>query len=129
MDEYNRSPLHYVCIDNAPDSRLEIATNLIALGHDINALDNDNWSPLHFAAQANCPEVINLLIEKGANIEAKEINGNTPLWVATMNSSQGSQAVDVLVDSGSNPDEKNIHDISPRDIEAGLFNNKHNKIG
>jgi hypothetical protein len=33
------------------------------------------------------------------------------------------------VDSGSNPDEKNIHDISPRDIEAGLFNNKHNKIG
>ncbi len=124
MDEYNRSPLHYACVDNQPSERLKIAEELIASGYDINAPDSNNWTPLHFAAQANCPEVVKLLIENGANIEAREVNGNTPLWVATMNSNQGAQAVEILINFGANPDEKNIHGISPRDLEEDLFNSE-----
>ena len=124
MDEYNRTALHHACIDNAPDQRLKVAKELIASGLDVNAPDNDSWTPLHFAAQANCLEVIMLLIENGADIEASEINGNTPLWVATMNSNENSQVVTALVNAGADPDAKNIHGVSPRDIEPELFNNE-----
>ncbi|NOQ79744.1 MAG: hypothetical protein GQ546_10130 [Gammaproteobacteria bacterium] len=122
MDEYNRSSLHYVCIDNAPDKRLKIAKELITSGQDVNAPDNDSWTPLHFAVQANCLEVVNLLIENGAYIEALEVNGNTPLWVATMNFNEDAQVITMLINVGADPDAKNIHGISPRDIEADLFN-------
>lgn len=124
MDEYNRSPLHYACIDNAPDQRLKVAKELITSGQDVNAPDNDSWTPLHFAAQANCVEVIKLLIENGANIEAQEVNGNTPLWVATMNSNNNTEMVTELVNAGADPDTKNIHGVSPRNIEPELFNNE-----
>jgi len=124
MDEYNRSPLHYVCIDNTPDKMIKTAKELIAAGHDVSAPDNDSWTPLHFAAQANSLGVVKLLIENGANIEALEINGNTPLWVATMNFDKDTQVVTELVVAGADPDAKNIHGITPRDIEPELFNNK-----
>ncbi len=124
MDEYNRSPLHYVCIDNSPDNSMKTAKELIAAGHDVNAPDNDNWTPLHFAAQANSLGVVKLLIENGANIDALEINGNTPLWVATMNFDEDTQVVTELVVSRADPDTKNIHGITPRDIEPELFENK-----
>lgn len=121
MDEYNRSPLHYLCIDYEPSERLKVAKELINSGDDVNAPDSNSWTPLHFAAQANCYEVTKLLIENGANIEAKEINGNTPLWIAVMNFDEDTHTIEILINSGANPDAKNNHGISPRDIEADIF--------
>ncbi len=124
MDEYGRTPLHYVCIDNPKDKCRDIAERLLSSGLDVNVQDNDAWTPLHFAAQERSAEVAKLLIENGADIDAKEINGNTPLWVAVMNSSQDTQVVGILVDAGANPDIKNNHGISPREIESELFDNE-----
>ena len=44
---------------------------MIEKGANINALDNDKWTPLHLAARNNNnAEVVKILIEKGANINA-----------------------------------------------------------
>ena len=41
----------------------------------------DHWTPLHCAAFGKHSESFRYLIEHGANIEAKDVNGTTPLQV------------------------------------------------
>jgi ankyrin repeat protein len=121
LDEYKRSPLHYVCIDNEKEEWASITKKLINEGYNVNEEDNGGWTPLHFAAQAGGRDVAEILIESGANISAKDENGNTPLWVATMNSYNGLELINLLLKNGADPNEKNIQDISPMDLEPGLF--------
>jgi ankyrin repeat protein len=46
----------------------------------MNAKDNnDGWIPLHYAAQKGHKEIAELLISKGADVNAKNKNGHTPL--------------------------------------------------
>jgi ankyrin repeat protein len=121
LDEYSRSPLHYVCIDNSEEDWSNITKKLIEDGYNINAQDKNGWTPLHFAAQEGSVEVSKFLIKSGANVHIKDDIGNTPLWVATMNSHKDDEVIKLLANSGSDPNEKNYHDVSPMDIEPELF--------
>ncbi|KAK2733888.1 hypothetical protein FQN57_001938, partial [Myotisia sp. PD_48] len=52
-------------------------------GADINALNNDNQTPLHLAAcYGAAPSISKLLIDKGANIEAADKKNRTPVFYA-----------------------------------------------
>ena len=44
--------------------------------------ENSTTSVLHVAAQGSSGEIVSLLLEKGADPEAKDSDGNTPLGVA-----------------------------------------------
>ncbi len=46
---------------------------------DVWTKDKDGWTPLHYASRNNSIEIAELLIEKGADVEAKNEWGNTPL--------------------------------------------------
>ena len=46
---------------------------------DVNHLTDDNFTALHFAGQGNYPEVVEVLIDAGADIEAKDVEGSSPL--------------------------------------------------
>jgi ankyrin repeat protein len=117
MDEYGRTPLHYVREESE-------ARKLIQSGLNMDHQDDNEWTPLHFAAQDGKLEVARTLIDSGANINITDINGNTPLWVATMNSHDQSEVVGILLMHGADPLQKNNHDVSPNDISPELFNAK-----
>lgn len=52
---------------------------LASNGADINSKDNENKTPLHYAAQLYNKKMIYELLKFDADVEAKDINGNTPL--------------------------------------------------
>jgi ankyrin repeat protein len=55
--------------------KLEIASKLIENGADVNALDDYLRSPLHYAAERGNKAMIKVLLDKGANASAIDING------------------------------------------------------
>ncbi|CAF3036403.1 unnamed protein product [Rotaria socialis] len=75
--------LHYAVDDGLYD----IAKLLIEKGRiPLNTLDQAGWGAIHLAAGHNNIEMLTLLMEKGADINIKDSQGNTPLsWAREMN--------------------------------------------
>ena len=67
---------------------------MISEGCDVNAMDDRKWTSLHAASFDGHLEVAEHLIAKGiATIDAKNINGFTPLIVAAQ---EGHLKVDII---------------------------------
>ena len=66
---------------------------------DVNIRDCCETSPLHSAAKVGCLEVMELLIEKGAEIDAKDRFGNTALFYAVDENRM--EAVKLLIARGA----------------------------
>ncbi len=81
---------------------LELADKLIKKGGDVN---KTGWTPLHYAASNGHGDIISLLLEKNAYIDAESPNGSTPLMMAAMYGSTA--AVKLLLQEGADPTIKN----------------------
>ena len=65
-DAYGRTPLHYA-VWNGTNAQSEIINKLIEAKVDVNVVDDENMTPLHFAADAGKGKIIPLLLKAGAN--------------------------------------------------------------
>jgi ankyrin repeat protein len=79
-----------------------LARELIARGADVN---KPGWAPLHYAATSGQLEIMELLLENYAFIDAESPNGTTPLMMAAMYGSTA--AVKLLLDAGADTTMKN----------------------
>ncbi|MGL4237463.1 ankyrin repeat domain-containing protein [Tabrizicola sp.] len=64
-------------------------------------------TPLHFAVWKNKPEMVELLLQLGANHANKDDRGNTPLNDASARTDK--RIVDLLVAAGANPKEQGLN--------------------
>jgi len=55
-----------------------MAQHLIKIASDINEVDGDGWTPLHWAVHTNNLELAKLLVERGANVLAENKDGKSP---------------------------------------------------
>ena len=101
---------------------------LLERGADIKArggtiYGSNDWTPLHFAAGLNDnPEVISFLLDRGADIEAKDDNGDTPLFSAAF-FNDNLEVVSVLLDRGADINAKNKYGRTPLHSAAGNYDN------
>ena len=86
----------------ALSGQLGLVTKLVANGADVN---KTGWTPLHYAASNGHVEVIKLLLENHAYIDAESPNQSTPLMMASMYGSP--QSVKLLLEEGADPLLKN----------------------
>lgn len=66
----------------AANGYYDVAAFLIRCDCNVNARDNDLWTPMHAAASWNQPDIIELLFEYGADINAKTGGQETVLGKA-----------------------------------------------
>jgi hypothetical protein len=75
--------------------------SLLSKGADANLADRMRWTPLHIAARNNRLDIVELLVNKGANLNLNATNnrGQTPLHIAVTNSQK--EIVELLITKGA----------------------------
>jgi cytohesin len=91
------------------------ALALVAAGANPNIADTrsvgQDWTPLHFAVEANGPELAQALIAAGAVVDARSVVGQTPLWWACNNGNTA--VVKMLLAAGADPNARSTEGYSP----------------
>jgi len=80
----------------------ELVKLLISKDADVN---KTGWTPLHYAASSAQKNIIEILLEHSAYIDAESPNGSTPLMMAAMYGN--AECVRLLLESGADPTLKN----------------------
>ena len=93
-------------------------------GADVNLADKQGWSALHFAAQNQSLEAIELLLAGGAPVDAIDSHGNTPLFRATFSSKGRGEVIKRLLSAGADKNKQNKHGSSPVQLARtiGIYN-------
>lgn len=90
---------------------LKLCELLIKKGADVN---KPGWAPLHYAATNGHVEVIKLLLDENAYIDAASPNGTTPLMMAARYGTES--AVKELLQAGADPMLKNDQGLTAVDF-------------
>lgn len=107
----DESPLMIAAITG----QIDLARRLIDRGADVN---KPGWTPLHYAASRSQLEMMRLLLEESAYIDAASPNGTTPLMMAARYGSP--EAVKLLLEEGADPMLKNDLGMTAIDFANGV---------
>lgn len=93
------TPLHFA----SKDCRVGTVAFLLERGVNVNiAAGHVQWTALRFAADNGCNEVVVLLLDRGAEIDARDRSGMTPLMSAAVKGQ--SSTVRLLIERGAAAD-------------------------
>ena len=118
-DRDGRYPIHY----QALDGRLEDLARSLEEGVDPSVGDRAATTPLHFAAQSRNAGAVRLLLDRGADVGARNAFGATPLWTAFFNARDDDHGViAMLLDAGADLDAENSAGVSARKLADMIAN-------
>jgi ankyrin repeat protein len=72
---------------------------VLATRVDVNAVQPDGTTALHWAVDRDAAEIVQLLIRAGANVKATNRYGATPLWLAALNGNAAT--IGMLLEAGA----------------------------
>lgn len=122
-DKFGFKPLH-VAARNSFLAAGGVAKLLISNGANIHATTPGNISILHLAAEGGDPDLVELLIEKGANVNALDENLYTPLqWAVERGRYRQKEIIEILLAAGADVLIENKMHHNPLD-EALLRDNE-----
>ena len=91
----------------------ELAGAELLLGRGA-AVSLAGWSPIHYAATGPEPQLVKLLLDRGADIDAASPNGTTPLMMAAQYGSE--ESVKLLLQRGADLGRRNQRGMGPVDF-------------
>lgn len=123
-DKYGSNLLHYYIMNYKvivhPANM--IISELIKKGLDINEKRKDGRSALYLSVQYQLKDVFELLLNIGIDLDAQNINGNTPLCEAVMQYRGDSFFIEELLKRGANPNVRNKYKVSPKSLANTIAN-------
>lgn len=90
---------------------LGLCERLLERGARVN---QSGWAPLHYAASGPNPKIVQLLLARGAEIEAESPNRSTPLMMAARYGSE--ESVQALLERGADPARRNERELAAADF-------------
>lgn len=112
MDEFNRTEIFYSIVDNDYEKFLAEIESV----KDINKVDINGMTLLHFCGEYSRSKFATALIDKGIDLEIKDKFGNNALWKACFNSRGNYELVEILVENQANSKSKNNSNKSPLEL-------------
>jgi len=124
-DSYGTSPLHLaVCCKKVELSFIE---HLIQKGADVNYKNtSDGLTSLHYASSSGSVDMAKLLIDKGADINAADHKGTTPLMLAVQKNSL--PVAKLLLERGADISLRDKHKKNAMSYAKGIFTKKKEMI-
>jgi len=99
----------------ALNGRLDWAKKLLDRGAQV---QKPGWAPVHYAASGPSTELLALLLDRGANVNALAPNGSTPLMMAARFGTEDS--VKLLVQRGADKKLLNDRNVSAAEMARSL---------
>jgi hypothetical protein len=118
-DAQGMTPLHYAAREGDVNmcqclgARLGDETE----GDGINARDQWGQTALALAAKRGAEDVVQLLMQLGADCDTADCRGRTPLWHAANDGREG--MVELLLSAGADPNKRDDEGKSPKDVAVG----------
>jgi ankyrin repeat protein len=88
-------------IDAVRANDVAAVRTLLDVRADVNAVQPDGTTALHWAVERDAIEIVQLLIRAGASVKATNRYGATPLWLASLNGN--ATTIGVLLEAGADP--------------------------
>ncbi len=98
---------------------IEGFNKLIDSGVDVDGVDYNHITALHYATSRGNITMIKKLLEKGADIEFRDPWGNTPLSNAVfyaLDFDNGIEIINLLISYGADINAKNNYGVSPKSL-------------
>ena len=112
-------PTNFILLEAAASGNTKRVGRALALGANVNGRAS-KWnryeSPLHNAALAGHVDTVEMLLPKGADINANTDEGSTPLSYAVLGGNEG--VVALLLQNGADQDAMSIHGATPLILAA-----------
>jgi ankyrin repeat protein len=124
LDGYQRTLL----IWSAFYGNTELLKWLMSRGANINHQDRIGYTALHFVAQERRHDIAQILLDGGADLEIKDIHGNTAAWTAVFNARGKYETLKLFIQHGANVDNVNNAGRTPRQMAESMFPADFEKI-
>lgn len=95
---------------------------LVNAGANINIPDKAGWTPLHIAVMNQDVNMVEVLLRCNPEINAQNKYGNTAIWIAVYYAKGRDNIINLLLDAGADPYQKNNTGINAIQLAQAIAN-------